>query len=356
MRRSRAPRLSLAVPGKILVVRTARWIPAALILAATPVWPADCAGIGERGRSLLQQKQPEQAAAEFRRALAGCPEQRILLLELARALTAERKFTEAVDAAREFLGVQPGSEAGLLVLANTHFMALEFPRCLEVVERLLTANPRHRAALTMKANAQYLGGDEAAAEQTFLALIELDPNSEESNYSLGRIYYQQNRFQPALARFQRVLQLNPLSFKAYDNLGLCHEALSQDDQAIRHYLKALELVHKDHRDYDWAYGNLANLMLKRGEDEKAFQLAAEAADRNPASARNFFLGGKALGRLDKLDLAIKWLRQSAELDPGYAEPRYLLGQMYQRLGRKAEAEQELKTFEEIQARQPRRRR
>jgi len=44
-------------------------------------------------------------------------------------------------------------------------------------------------------------------------------------------------------------------------------------------------VQKDHPTYDWAHANLADFFLRRDQNEKAFQLAAEAAARNPASAR-----------------------------------------------------------------------
>ena len=38
-------------------------------------------------------------------------------------------------------------------------------------------------------------------------------------------------------------------------------------------------------------------MIKVGDYQRAFDLAAEAAERNPDEARNFFLAGKALVQL-----------------------------------------------------------
>jgi Flp pilus assembly protein TadD len=125
---------------------------------------------------------------------------------------------------------------------------------------------------------------------------------------------------------------------------------------LAHYRKALELVHKDHLEYDWAHANLANLLIKLGDDRQAFQFAAEAAHRNPNSPRNFFLGGKALAKLNRHELAVKWLRRAVELDANYPEPRYLLAQTLRKLGRNEEAQRELKAFQELQARIPRDRR
>ncbi len=347
----------------MVVVKRLAWL---LLIAPTAIaalqsvpaacHTADSSALAEQARRSLEQKKYEAASGEFQRAFDTCPQQRVLLLELARALTLARRFDDAARAAKEFLSVQPGSEQALLVLANIHFMRQQFAECQSVANRVLATNRKNVAALKLKANAQYLGGEEPAAVETFLGVIQIDPKDEEAIYSLGRIYYQQNRFDPAIAQFRRVLELDPKSYKAYDNLGLCYEALNKEDDAIRHYMKALDLVHKEHREYDWPYANLANLMLKRGENEKAFQLAAEAAERNPQSARNFFLTGKALVRLEKAQLSLKWLERSAELDPAYPEPHYLLGQVYMKLGRREDAQRELQIFQEISSKSPRQRR
>lgn len=90
---------------------------------------------------------------------------------------------------------------------------------------------------------------------------------------------------------------------------MCHDSLSQDTDALRSFFKALDLVIKDHPNYDWAHANLADFFLRRNEHEKAFQLAAEAAKRNPASARNCFLTAKAL------------VRRKARVEPALAGTR-----------------------------------
>jgi tetratricopeptide (TPR) repeat protein len=116
---------------------------------------------------------------------------------------------------------------------------------------------------------------------------------------------------------------------------------------LQHFLKALDLVHKQHPEYDVVYANAANFFIDRSEFEKAFQLAAEAAKRNPNSARNFFLTGKALVKLEKHDISIRWFQRAAELDPTYTEPRYWLAQVYRKLGKMEEAGRELEKFREL---------
>ena len=116
------------------------------------------------------------------------------------------------------------------------------------------------------------------------------------------------------------------------------------------------MVEKDHPDYDWAYANLADLLLENGDAEKAFAAASKAADRNPYSARNFYLGGKALCKLQKTDLCVNWLQRSVSLDPNYAEPLYLLAKVYGELGQQQKAKDTLEKFREVKARAPGKRR
>lgn len=192
----------------------------------------------------------------------------------------------------------------------------------------------------------FLGGKEAEAEQAIQSAIEIDPKHAGAHYALGRIYYEQKRYPDAAAALKRVTELEPNNYRAWDNLGLCYDALAQDSEALKAFFKALDLVMKKHPDYDWAHANLADFFLRRQQYEKAFQLAAEASRRNPASARNLFLTGKALVKLDKHDLSLRWLEQAVKIDPGHSEAWYVLSQVYRKLDRKGDAERALAEFKQ----------
>jgi len=85
---------------------------------------------------------------------------------------------------------------------------------------------------------------------------------------------------------------------------------------------------------------------------RIFAAASKAADRNPHSARNFYLGGNALCKLEKTDLCVNWLERSALLDPSYPEPLYLLAKAYGQLGRPQKAKEALEKFRELKAKSP----
>jgi tetratricopeptide (TPR) repeat protein len=300
----------------------------------------------------LDRHQYNAAALEFQRAMNACPKQRIILLDLSQAHARARDFPQAIRAAQDFLESEPNSISGRLALANAYFMAQRFPEARPEYERVLKLDANEPTALKLKGTVEYLTGDFDRSESTFIGLLEKHPNDEDAPYMLGRIYYMQGRIDHAAGQFQRVLKINPQSYKAYDNLGLCYQARGETELATRYFLTAIKMVDKDHPDYDSPYANLADLMLENNDFEKAFAAASKAADRNPYGARNFYLGGKALCKLQKMDLCMNWLQRSVALDKNYPEPLYLLSKVYAQMGLEQKGKETLEMFREVKAKAP----
>jgi tetratricopeptide (TPR) repeat protein len=244
----------------------------------------------------------------------------------------------------------------LLALGQAQLLAQHPADAIAALDRIASDTPEYVQALKVKAKALYFLRRDADAEAALKGAAARAPADAEIPYDLGRIYYQQGRHQEAAESLRRATALDARAYKAWDNLGLVSEALGDVAQAQQHYLKALAIVHKDHPRYDVVYANFADLLLKLGNYQRAFDLAAEAAQRNPDEARNFFLAGKALVQLGRSDLSVRWFEQAVALNPDYPEPHYLLSHAYRKLGREADAERALKSFEAASARAPRERR
>ena len=261
---------------------------------------------------------------------------------------AEAEFTRAIDAC--------GARPQLLIgLAQSYVMDQKLDAAATTLDRVIAMDSRNVAALKLRGDLFYLVGDDKNAEETLLRAIAIDHANEPARYALGRIYYQEQRYSEAVEQFESVLSRDASNYRAHDNLGLAYDAMGQDALALKHYFAALDLVYKDHPEYDWVYANLADHFLRRGDFAKAFQLAAEAAKRNPASARNFYLTGKAMWNLDKIEQSVRWLKQAETLDANYPEPRYLLGQIYRKTGKTEDSKREFEAFKELTAK-PRARR
>ena len=237
--------------------------------------------------------------------------------------------------------------ADKLQQAQVAFDSRAFQKAAQEFSEALKVCPQREAILVSLGQTQFLAGDENAAEQTLL-----QASTPAARYALGRIYYEQARYVEAASQLEQVTAREPGNYRAHDNLALCYDALQRDSDALKHFFRALDLVKDAHREYDWAYANLAEFFLKRDQFEKAFPLAAEAAERNPSGARNFFLAGQALVKLGQFQNSLKWLKRAVELDPAYAEAHYQLGQALRHLGQAEEAKTHLGIFRELKTRGP----
>ena len=287
-----------------------RWL---LILVVTSMWAGPCEDLLAEAFDLSTRKDPVAAAGRLELASTDCRKDARVLIELARA----------------------------------YLVAGQFEKSLAVSSGLIVWHPGSVAGWRAKADAHYLLAQDDEAEASLLRALEIEPGNEDATYSLGRMYYYRSRYLQASALFSNLIARNPTYYKAWDNLGLCQEGMGQLEAARKSYLRSIALVQKAHPKYDWAYANLSALLLKTGENRQAFDLAVEAATRNPNGAQNFYLAGKALVRLDQWERSERWLVKAAELDEAYPEPHYLLGQVYRRLEKKSESQAEFLRFQEL---------
>jgi len=335
-------------------------ISAALLCAAAaqplaetePCDRSQIASLRHESHEAMSARQYDVAVRRLEDARAACPSDRQLLLDLAQAQLSRRDFGEAIRTVQAYLKGEPASVAGRVILADAYFMGGRLKEALAEADRALKADAGNTTALEIKGNASYLLGNFSDAQDAFIDAMERHPDNEEAPYMLGRVYYQEGHVDLAIGQFERVLRLNPAAYKALDNLGLCYQARGENDKAVGYFLASIKLVEKDHPEYDWPYANLADLLLKTGDNRKAYDAAAKAADRNPNSSRNFYLGGKALCNLGKTDLCVNWLQRSTALDPSYSEPVYLLARAYHQLGQEQKAEDARKKFLELKAKEP----
>ena len=305
------------------------FLPFIMLAMAAQTTGVSCEALEQQARLAMKARRAPEAAKLFEDALAACPGSLSAMLGLAEAR---------------------------ILLANSYLMSRQPNLALAESERVLRDRPDDPAALKIKANAAYILGDAGKAIATLIRLLDRHPDDEDGAYMLGRIYYQESQIDLAIGQFERAVKTSPRSYKALDNLGLCYVAKGDDQQATRYFLSAIKLVEKDHPEYEWPYVNLAELLLKGNDAKRAFDAASMAANRNPQSARSFYVGAKALEQLGKPELSLNWAQRASALDPGYSDAWYLLARLYRKLGQAEKAEEARQRFAAAKAKEPARRR
>jgi Flp pilus assembly protein TadD len=178
-------------------------------------------------------------------------------------------------------------------------------------------------------------------------LAAADPKRPLYLYWLARLDYDAQQYRAAVAKFQRVIALDPSMVKAYDNLGLCYEHLSDFDEAVKSYRRAIDLNRREAKPSPWPHVNLATLLIILDRLAEAEELLREALAYDAGLSQAHYQLGLALEKQARYPEAIKSLKEAAALDPLYPEPHYTLGRIYQRQGDKEGAKRAFETHQRL---------
>jgi tetratricopeptide (TPR) repeat protein len=265
---------------------------------------------------------------------------------------AARNYDRAETLLADAITGNPKSTSLLTAVGSIFFLDGRYLECaiaLKKAEKIAPLDDHHRLTLAL---AYIILDHRDWARPELEKLATNDPHDAVYPYWQGRLDYDAMQFNQAVARFQKALDLNPHFMKAYDNLGLCYEALAQYDDAIRTYQEAVRLNNEMPNPSPWPPLNLGTLLVKLeklGDARTALQESLRYDSRFPKA--HFQLGlllekeKNDNGAIEELQLAIKY-------DPSYPDPYYVLGRIYQRRGDKRRAEEALNIFQALKKEKP----
>ena len=193
--------------------------------------------------------------------------------------------------------------------------------------------------------------DGALAE--FQAAIALNPRNAELHYQLARLYHSENRIAESIEESNQALALFPGYPEAYENLGLCYEALSDKRRGMDNFQRAIAETEKLGLRNEWPFVNYAEFLVKQDEPDAAVRALARALELNPNSAKAHYFMGRALRKLGQTTEARTFLERAIQLDAGDPGAYFELGMLLTRLGDPAAAKPLLDRFQELKKSAPR---
>ena len=198
-------------------------------------------------------------------------------------------------------------KTGTLLAALFVFMAPASP-AQDVMQRI--------RQLDAQARTEERAGNAEAAIQDYQEILKLDPKLYIGYNQLGRLYYQQGRFQDAVAPLKRAAELAPQVEAPKALLGLCHDQMGDFVTARREFQTALKLDPGD----AVAKLYLARSLMELNDTKGALMLLEQLQAHDPKNVEVLFsLGWLCTG------LAVSTLDAIQRIDPESYLTEFLLG-------------------------------
>ncbi len=174
------------------------------------------------------------------------------------------------------------------------------------------------------------------AIQLYEQILQQEPEHQESLHFLGLSYAQMGNIEQALAFLKQANAIKPEAH-LLNNLANAYKKNNQIEEAIAHYLNAIELA----PDYAQAHNNLANLYSMQNKYDEAIQHYIKATHAAPDFSSAHFNLGLLLLKNNELEAAKTQFTNVLALNPDSVEALFYLGVLYLETNSLDEAEQAL---------------
>lgn len=182
----------------------------------------------------------------------------------------------------------------------------------------------------------------AKDEDARLVLIKLtgaNPSAALYPYWLGRIDYDQRRYESAVAHLSRATELDPKSARAWDSLGLAYDMQGKAEQALQAFGQGVTVNREQSKPSPWPPHDLGALLLRIGRTKEAEIALREALQYDPQMEQAHYHLGRALEKEEANEEAIKEYEIAMREDSSATDVCYSLAMLYRKLQRTKEAEE-----------------
>ncbi len=156
-------------------------------------------------------------------------------------------------------------------------------------------------------------------------------------YWLGRMDYDQRRYQEATGELETAVKLDPKSARAWDSLGLAFDMQGHMEQALGAFQKGTELNRALTHPSPWPPHNLGYLLLRKDQPKQAETALRESLRYDSQLAQTHYYLGRALEKEGDETAAASEYQIAVTNDAASPEPCYSLAILYRKLHRDADA-------------------
>jgi tetratricopeptide (TPR) repeat protein len=299
-------------------------------------------------RKLMQQGDADKAIAKLQAVEARNPTTKGLDQELGTAYYKKNDFPQAIAYLKKAVAEDPANDEAIQLLGLSYYRGGHPADAIPLLEKVQGWYPRANADAAYVLGICYIQTkDYPQARKAFGKMFDVPPDSAASYLFTAQMLLRQE-FDPVAEEYaQKAATLDPKLPLAHYLLGELYIYKSRIPEAIVEFQKELAI----NPAHAATYYKLADAYSRIQKYEDAQHSLQRSIWLDQTATGPFILMGKVLEKKGELDLAVIALKRAATMDPNNPMTHQLLGQAYREMGKKEEAEGELKLAGQLQSKQ-----
>ncbi len=150
------------------------------------------------------------------------------------------------------------------------------------------------------------------------------------NLEDGGNYFQEERYEEAIASYKLILENSPENYLVHNYIGNCYMKMEKYDLAEKEFQDFLEAAKQDNSPISIpmqadALSSLGTISARKNDNETALNYFLEAYKLNPMDEEVNYNLGEINFSLRKIDEAIEYYRIASDIMPTWPEPYMKLG-------------------------------
>lgn len=306
--------------------------------------PAHVEARANLGAVLARREDFPGAIEQYRKALAAAPQLAPLRLNLGLAYFKTRDWQQALTEFDRFLAASPGHRQAMQLRALSLMELEQYPTAALAFEALLPGDVTIQLGLATA----YLRSNRLPEAQKILNPLLERSDSAEVLLTVGQALVAEDRLDEALATFEKAHALNASLPTLALHIGSVHWRRKDFDKALAQWRTELKL-HPTSPEARFTLG--AGLLQSGGDKMEAEKLLRACLRQKPRHPKANYQLAKLLWQSRKAGEAVNCLETAVAADPNYREAFYLLGTVYNQLGRKADSTRAFAAVKRLAARE-----
>ncbi len=219
----------------------------------------------------------EKAISAFKKALEINPKFDFAMINLANIYRILKRFDDALEMIEEFLSLNPKDAQGYFIRGDIYLEKKEFDKALDDFKKSLSFSTKIADAYNGIGVIHYVRDELDEAEENIKKAIELNPKVRNAHFNLAQVYEKRGDIDSAIKEYEIETENYPLNFKAHFNLGKLYTAKGVLGKGIERFRKTVEIV----PDFSLGHLYLAKALMDSGNLKSAIEHAKKGLSLNP---------------------------------------------------------------------------